>query len=414
MITLLQSILFFVLITLGAKANFEKLNTQFNALSDLPLSQEIYDSKGNPTTVEAGDLKAIYFDGLNYKGKKTRIFAWVGIPQTTTKSAKIPGIVLVHGGGGSAFKEWVQRWNKQGFAAISIAVEGQTDQKVPLETLDQKKSTWAQHQWAGPKRIGAYSDFNKPFTQQWMYHATASTILANSLLRKIDSVDENKVGIMGISWGGVITSTVIGIDQRFAFAIPTYGCGNMHLNENHYQKPLAKNEVYKQVYNPILRLEKAGMPTLWLTWLTDKHFGLNTQRACYHTSPAKYMVSIIPNLKHGHGAAWEKNESYEFAKSVVGTNEPWGQQISHKREKNKVTITMSSTKELNKATLLCTTDTGHTSQRKWHEKDVKLVKEGDKNWSISTNLPDGVTGYLFNFNSGGLTLSSDYQELKKN
>ena len=35
----------------------------------------------------------------------------------------------MHGGGGTAFKEWVERWNNHGFAAISIAVEGQTDEK---------------------------------------------------------------------------------------------------------------------------------------------------------------------------------------------------------------------------------------------------------------------------------------------
>ena len=39
---------------------------------------------------------------------------------------------------------------------------------------------------------------------------------------------------MGVSWGGVITSTVMGIDSRFAFAIPTYGCGHMADAENHW------------------------------------------------------------------------------------------------------------------------------------------------------------------------------------
>ena len=38
-------------------------------------------------------------------------------------------MVLVHGGGGTAFKEWVEKWNARGYAAISIAVEGQTDKR---------------------------------------------------------------------------------------------------------------------------------------------------------------------------------------------------------------------------------------------------------------------------------------------
>lgn len=51
------------------------------------------------------------------------------------------------------------------------------------------------------------------------HHATADRILANSLLRSLPEVDADRLGLMGISWG-VITSTVVGIDTRFAFAIP--------------------------------------------------------------------------------------------------------------------------------------------------------------------------------------------------
>ena len=56
-----------------------------------------------------------------------------------------------------------------------------------------------------------------------MYRAVADAVPANSLLRSLRQVDVENVGLMGISWGGVITTTVIGIDSRFAFAIATYG-----------------------------------------------------------------------------------------------------------------------------------------------------------------------------------------------
>ena len=48
---------------------------------------------------------------------------------------------------------------------------------------------------------------------------------------------------MGISWGGVITSTVIGIDDRFAFAIPTYGCGDLAEVPNQYGKSLGNHDL---------------------------------------------------------------------------------------------------------------------------------------------------------------------------
>ncbi len=178
-----------------------------------------------------GGIKPIYFDGLPWQGKPTRVFAWLGLPENV--KGKIPGVVLVHGGGGTAFKEWVSKWNEQGFAAISIAVEGQTDQRDPAG------KGWKRHPWAGPARSGIYADSAEPLADQWMYHAVADTVLANSLLRSLPEVDSERVGVMGISWGGIITSTVIGIDSRFAFGIPTYGCGDLADVQNQYGRVLA-------------------------------------------------------------------------------------------------------------------------------------------------------------------------------
>ncbi len=54
----------------------------------------------------------------------------------------------------------------------------------------------------------------------WMYHAVGQTILAANALRADSRVAADKVGVTGISWGGVISSITIGWDNRFAFAVP--------------------------------------------------------------------------------------------------------------------------------------------------------------------------------------------------
>src|SRR3990170_2271228 len=155
-----------------------------------------------------GAVRAMFFDALPYRGKPTRVFAWLGVPMKAGVEHKVPGVVLVHGGGGTAYKEWVRKWNDEGFAAISIAVEGQTDEHA----ADGK--TWKRHAWLGPARLGIYADAAEPLAEQWMYHAVADTVLANSLLRSLPQVDAEKVGLVGISWGGIIASTVMGIDTR--------------------------------------------------------------------------------------------------------------------------------------------------------------------------------------------------------
>ena len=99
----------------------------------------------------------------------------------------------------------------------------------------------------------------------------------------------------------MITSTVIGIDTRFAFAIPVYGCGSLASAPNRYGQALARHTLYRQVYDPALRLNRARVPTLWLSWAGDAHFPLDAQQRCYALQAADYMVSLVPEMGHGTG-----------------------------------------------------------------------------------------------------------------
>ena len=66
-----------------------------------------------------GGVRAIWLEGAAYRGRPTRVFAWLGVP-AGAQPRSLPGMVLVHGGGGTAFATWVHRWVKRGYAAIAI------------------------------------------------------------------------------------------------------------------------------------------------------------------------------------------------------------------------------------------------------------------------------------------------------
>src|SRR3989339_1208208 len=68
---------------------------------------------------EKNGVKAIYYEGVPLDGKPTRVFAFYGVP-VAQNGQKVPGIVLIHGGGGTAFESWVELWNKRGYAAIAM------------------------------------------------------------------------------------------------------------------------------------------------------------------------------------------------------------------------------------------------------------------------------------------------------
>ncbi len=378
--------------------NFAAQRATVVALSDLTAAPAMHRAEGFDST---DNLMAIYYQALDWQGKPTKVFAWLGMPDEYTED--VPAVVLVHGGGGSAFKNWVQEWNARGYAAISIAVEGQTDNRVG--------KAWQSHEWAGPKRNGIYHDSAESLQNQWMYHAVADTILANSLIRSIDGVDASRVGILGISWGGVITSTVIGIDDRFAFAIPTYGCGGLATAENQYGKSLGNNETYKQVWDPLLRMQRAQMPTLWFSWPEDSHFPMDCLATNYGKIAGQYMVSLVPKMGHGHGPPWNRPESYAFADSVVNGAGPWCVQTAASMQSNHAQVSFLASKTLDGAVLVSTTDHGVSSERQWLESPAQLLNDGSV-WTASADLPAATTAWFINVNSGELIASSDYQQIK--
>ena len=399
-LTLLTALLLAPLALLHA-ADAAASREQILALNALTAPPTMQDAEGFAS--EDG-LKAIFYDALPWKEKPKKVFAWLGLPEK--RAGKVPAVVLVHGGGGTAFKEWVKKWNEHGFAAISIAVEGQTDERDPSNP-----KAWKQHAWPGPKRNGIYGDSAEPLSEQWMYHAVADTVLANSLLRSLPEVDADKVGIMGVSWGGVITSTVIGIDSRFAFAISTYGCGHLFDADNQYGRALGNNTLYREVWDPLVRMDRVKMPVLWFSWPQDQHFPLDCQAACYHSAPGPRMVALIPSMGHGHAPAYNAPDSYAFAESIVRDGRPWCVQTGAKLESDTVRVEFAATKPLDRALLISTTDSGFTGKRQWTESSA-IVEKRDKGWLVTAPLPAGTTAWFVNARSGELTASSDYQERK--
>ena len=66
------------------------------------------------------EVTPVFVEGEPWRGRGTRCFAYVGVPPDATESAPAPGIVLVHGGSGTAYPEWVRRWVRRGYAAIAV------------------------------------------------------------------------------------------------------------------------------------------------------------------------------------------------------------------------------------------------------------------------------------------------------
>ena len=96
--------------------------------------------------------RAIFFTGPPFRGKATRVFAWLGVPEAKA-GEKVPGMVLVHGGGGTAFDEWVRLWVKRGYAAIALDTCGQ----IPVG----RYGHWVQDPEGGPPGWGGFDQIDR-------------------------------------------------------------------------------------------------------------------------------------------------------------------------------------------------------------------------------------------------------------
>ncbi|MBE6651093.1 MAG: hypothetical protein E7613_07250 [Ruminococcaceae bacterium] len=278
----------------------------------------------NPTVEKYKGIKAITYDGFEYKGKKTKIFAYVGFPEGASAENKVPAVVLVHGGGGHAYYKWVKIWNDRGYAAIAMDTTGYFPSAVNVGETEGNDPI-------GPWVYGLTEDFaeegygNAPKREydttyaevkdQWAYHGTSQVILAHNILRADERVDINNIGITGISWGGVGTAQVIGYDNRFSFAIPIYGTAYL-ANDMHAFSSFG-NDYVDALWAPERNLSNAkDMPILWLAYNDDNNFSVPAYCDSYkHTAGYndKNLLVMLGNWSHSHSSGWGKEHSYIFA-----------------------------------------------------------------------------------------------------
>jgi dienelactone hydrolase len=242
-------------------------------------------------------VRALYYAGEPYQGHATRVFAYYATPGTLSgdpsKDKNLPAIVLVHGGGGTAFPKWAELWASRGYAAIAMDLTGSGPRRKALPD-------------GGP---GAGHDMkfgaiDLPDTEQWTYHAVADVIRAHSLIRSFPEVDADRTAITGISWGGYLTCIVAGLDNRFKAAVPVYGCGFLAENSswlNEFAK-MSDDQVAKwtQLWDPSQYVGSTSVPMLFVNGGLDVHYRPDSHAKTYALVHSPKNLHYVPHLPHGH------------------------------------------------------------------------------------------------------------------
>lgn len=261
-------------------------------------------------------VKPILYEGEPLDGRPTRVFAWLGLPEGASAERKVPAVVLVHGGGGTAFAKWVATWNARGYAAIAMDTNG----SVPQGERDGRPHP--RHAFSGPPGWGAsVAQIGRPERDQWTYHAVAAIMRAHSLVRSLPEVDAERTGITGISWGGYLTSIAMGVDGRFKFAAPVYGCGWYELNPQwrHMDADESRRRAWYELWDPKNYISGTKCRVLWCTGTNDRWYPLDSLRRSYAALPAStpLSLSLKHRMPHGHPPAGDPKEITALADHVL-------------------------------------------------------------------------------------------------
>jgi dienelactone hydrolase len=325
-------------------------------------------------------IHSLTYEGEKYQGYDTEIFAFYASPITlgvAKPGSKFPGVVCIHGGGGTAFAEWVQLWAKRGYAAIAMDLNGSRPPEPIFDT--QGLATGNGHRGlrvrlskGGPPHghLEKFDSIGGDTTDDWPFHAAASVMRAHTLLRSFAEVDADHTAVTGISWGGYTTCLVASLDDRFKAAVPVYGCGFLHEGES-VQKPsidkLAERKAaWVKEYDPGSLLPRCHVPIFFVNGTNDVHYVLDSYMKSYAVVPGEKQMRIQVNMPHGHQPGWAANEIGLFIDSKCQGGKALPVPGKPLIKGDQVEVICKTVTVLKSAAMNYTTDAGPRSKRKWH------------------------------------------------
>ena len=355
----------------------------------------------------SGEVRSLFYTGEPYQGQPTRVFAYCAVPHdddAPSSGRKVPAMVLVHGGGGTAFKEWVELWAHRGYAAIAMDLSGRgpDGNRLPDGGPDQQEL----------QKFHAIQD--GPLAA-WPYHAVSNVIRAHSLLRSFPEVDSERTGITGISWGGYLTCIVAGLDHRLKVAVPVYGCGFLHENSAWIEilcsMSTEDRENWIASFEPSGYLKHCRAAMLFINGTNDFAYPLDSWQASYRLVPGPTTLCVKVRMAHSHPDGWAPREIGAFVESVLRDGEPLPRFSGVTRNGPDIVARFDSAAPVIEATLNYTVDACAWKDRHWHSEPARLSRQ-----TASATLPgNDITAWFINVTDHrGLIVSTPHEEMPQN
>lgn len=307
-----------------------------------------------------GGLRSLLVRGKGPKGSEAEFFCYYGVPKGRMPTGGWPGVVLVHGGGGTAYPNYVQQWNELGFAVI--APDWYNRRPAPgLTNVPPTQVSVPRVDLVGGKRQDHVAN-------------VANFVLAHSLLRSFPEVNKDRTVYVGLSWGSWYGTCVAAIDDRFRGCVEIY-CGDYRPD---------KGGSYRLVEGRFL--PEAKVPMHWTVLTNDRNVTPYTSNDGFEACARFYGVSLMNSAAHSH-VGFEFDSVHRMAKHFTGSAKTLPRLGDPVVRNGTVTADILDEGEGVTKVWLCytTSDEKPTHKRKWEK--IAAMRAGR---TISAKLPDGT------------------------
>ena len=395
----LRAVLILSIASATARVRADSAPARFTGPWNLDALKQAPKAKWDSTT---GVVRKVYYEGEPLGGKPTRVFAYYARPKSG--DGPFPAMVLVHGGGGTAFAEWALLWAERGYVALAMDLAGHGPDRSSLSD-------------GGPEQEdnGKFRDFaDGNANQMWTYHAVAAVIRGVSLLAAQPEVDPRRIGITGISWGGYLTCIVAGLDDRLKVAVPVYGCGFLQDNSAWVSRlskmSPAQRDRWVANFDPSRYLPGVRCPILFVNGTNDFAYPLDSYKKSYGRVPGPIDLCVTVRMPHGHSQGWAPKEIGMFVDHVLTQGEPLARFAAPKVADGKASAVVAAKVPITEAKLNYTSDTGPWQKRDWKTSEATIDVA-----TVSASLPEArpLVFFFTVTDQRGAVTSSVHQELLK-
>lgn len=269
------------------------------------------------------DVMQVAFDSIDVGDGPIRIHGFVAIP-TGHAPGTLPALVYGHGAGDQADED-VAKTLAAMLKAVTISFSGP----------GQGRSTGAPSQWQN--WLNTVPDIRR----SWLYQYAYSAMRAVTYLTTLPAVNRQKIGMTGISAGGLMTWIANGVDDRLVAAYPIMATGDFRrsleagswisllMSETGLTPDSPPVIAFERYLDPIHYAGRQHAPVMLINGAQDEFFPITTTRSTYEATRAPdKRLEIIYDWDHGYYAGSSRlydtyNNTVNATKRILGNAQAW-------------------------------------------------------------------------------------------